>query len=96
MLVPGIFHPPKISQVGYVRNVYDKIGVLSVELNLNDLSFGDKILIWDGKTVFISNIKSIQRDRKEIVWAMKGDVIGILPDENVMIPNKHALVYRIN
>lgn len=64
--------------VGKVTHYFDKIGVANVKIS-SDLRLGDKVIIIGNKTGTIhSTIQSMQRLKKPISRAKKGQEIGII------------------
>lgn len=84
----------KKTYLGKIINVYKKINVFEMRLEVKDIKLNDNILIIGDKTgVIEQKIKSMQLDvNKPISVAKKGETVAI-KIENSKLPNKNDKVY---
>lgn len=64
--------------IGVVRNYYNKIGVAEIKLQCGNLKIGDKIMV-QGPTTGVKEmvISSLERNRKRVMLAKKGQGVAI-------------------
>jgi len=72
----------KRKPIGKVKRYYQRIGVGVIELS-NELSLKDRILIEGATTSFVQSVSSIEIDRKKVLSANIGQLIGLKVNEKV-------------
>jgi len=80
-----------IVYVGKIINFLNKINVIIVEI-VNEVSEGDKLVIYSGQWKQIDQSLSIEKDNKRIPKAVSGDLVGIKIKN---ITDKKGLLFKV-
>ena len=93
---PGIFKsiPASFEQIGIIENILDKINVICIPLECEEIRVNDKLLIIEGNNYYQTKIVSLMVNEIGVEKSKKGDKVGIKIDKN--IPKvKSAQIYLI-
>jgi putative protease len=77
--------------IGFIRHYYNQLGVAAVHLE-GELGVGDTIHIKGDTTDFVQEVKSIQRDHKNMNKAGKGEDVGIRIQKHA---RENDIVYKL-
>ena len=93
---PGIFKsiPASFEQIGIIENILDKINVICIPLECEEIRVNDKLLIIEGNNYYQTKIVSLMVNEIGVEKSKKGDKVGIKIDKD--IPKvKSAQIYLI-
>ncbi|MDD5067025.1 MAG: translation elongation factor-like protein [bacterium] len=79
-------------EVAHVQDFYAHISVVALKVTGDGIKTGDQLHFKGHTTDFIEDVKSIQKDHKDVGQANSGDEIGIKINNRV---RKHDKVYKV-